>query len=281
MNWRADKLGRAKFTCTFIKAQERRYPKVAINRKARAAAAIDRSRQAGIAAFSGSFSIKGQPGWVQDSAADSVKQALKSVTENMSKLNGPESEVLGYLDEADSIRNNLGSLLQTPDNLGARMMSLVKKGGHSIKGFDNVFNSLSKGFNFGVKTDVNAGSTHVAGTVTPARQQQQANTAAVENLVRSAHLASASEAVINNPKPPLNRQTINQQEHLLATTYEDVLATTPRVDAHQAIMESYTATVAVLQEQKPKAATLDTMTPVQTLPARVLSYQLYGSGRLW
>lgn len=276
---RADKLGRVRFTCTFVRAEERRYPRVTINRRAGAAEAIAVSRQASVDSFARQFSIDKQPGWVQQSAKESVEQALQSFTQGVDGFEADSAQALSVLDDASGIQNHLDQLMNRPADLGSELMNLLSRNNNSVNGVSNGFTQPSTLTNFSVQPNLNSGSTYIAGQPTPSRQQQQQNTQAVETLVRSAAVASVSETVINQPDDqPVTRETFNQQEQLLADGYEQLLDRTDDADAYQATTDSYTKTLAVLQTQKPAAAQLDAITPTETLPAKVLSYQLYGSG---
>lgn len=284
--------GVARFSLSFIEADEPAAPEEADNSAAKVNDAADAAQDATVDAFADDWNLAGVPGYVYDAAKDLVQ----NVTDTLTELAGP---LPGILDDTVKFVSGTAKLLgvvrealddpmtffmrQAAGLVGGGMLGNALSLGKSIAGLGRMLSLFSGTEKQAYKTQQSFMATGSASSatgrgwdsvpMTTANRKTQAKNQ--EALLALVERTAVIEACRMTPYMPLEsraeavavRDALTDRLDALAEKAPDVLY--KRLEALRA------AVVADLTKRGPELSRIGSYTPKVTRPALVLAYELY------
>ena len=217
------------------------------------------------ATFADKFSLLKQPQFVVQAAIDQ----LSNVTNMLASLNNTGSllnPLSNLADQMNQFTNQLGQLVALPATLGSQLQGLVS----------GLFSSVSAvGDSFGVYQSLTTevASTPITAINTASRRTQAANQQAISELTQGIATVEAVRKISDrNVTFTTYNEAINSRD--LALTQLDKLIENSTGD-YFALANLQTAIIRRIDELAPGLQKVDQLTLAQSVPALVLSHQLY------
>jgi prophage DNA circulation protein len=293
--------GIARFELTFVRGESRRYPVVVVNTPAQAFRAAELAKVAAVDDFAASFTLAAKPGWVADRAvarvASSVELAWGAMQKASKDLNDFSS---GITAQYAALRDGLNELVATPRRLADSVVNLLNLPAELANAAARDFkNALQSVLDVGQRLNVadfevsvrpvglglamfGTGNTDSLALTSPARAALAELTAASDQLVETAALASWVQAVthmeLDNYDEALALRTavVAQCTRLLTLASErEASGATPAW--HDAVLALMTACLGDVQARSAGLTRLSSYTPTGWMPVWVISYELYGT----
>lgn len=255
--------GYCSFELAFVEAGELTFPTASSATAGQVRMAADDLSAASVADFASVFGLDGVPDFVADAALEELTSALGAVQSGMRFAFPDIGGLIG------AVLPELTSLMATPLSLSGQIYGL-------FSGLLSVGDTPEyQGAAFRALLDTRAGSalsaTSVAG-VTPARQAQARNTAAIRALVRQALLVQAAGAASVMPLPVYD-DAIRYRARLTGALEEEGMQASDTLfpvltDLRVKVWRDITA-------RSRDSARLATITPLEVMSALSLAYDLY------
>lgn len=265
--------GMATFELEFERAGENRFPSATVDTRARVRSAAVVARTATLDDFAGRFDVKG-PGFLADEARKIVTQVGNTIDGLRWRGFAPVDESATLAREIGDLKAQAGVLVNTPDDLGARIGSVIEQLGSIVT--DPVHSSRlvrQTGGSLATLAPVPA--------TTATRQRQADNQDALAALVRRSALVEEAEASTDIPFETYD-DAVAFRDDLAERLDDELLAVggegdNPLADeTFRALEDVRSAMIADITTRAADLRRLVTVERRATLPALVLSHQLYG-----
>lgn len=285
----------ARFSLTFVESGESEYPSSTSDFASKTGSLADTVAGYSLADFGDEFDIDGLPDFcINDAteifteAADFMISTAKTVTNLLSVQSGPFSQFMGSV---NLFQTGLSSLVRTPLVLASQFHGLMNSLGSLFDGPSSAVSALAGFFGFGDDKDPII-------TSTPTRQAQQNNRNAINALVRQ---SAAIEAARYAADPALTISPTQSNQALVRPstqptlsapyqTEDDAIAVRNSIireiddisedpitsdDVYSSLQDVRAAVVDGVPPPNVSLPNLVTVTPIKTVPALVLAYDLY------
>lgn len=258
--------GMARFSLTFVEAGSNVQPNARADTRTLVDQSAAKAADTVAADFAKTFSVDNLPEFVESSALDvarNVTAALDAVRTGMI----PDLTIIAeYSAAAHGVSNALGSLVRSPADLAANLMSLVQGLRGLARSPLDGFNTLANLFGYG-------DDLQPVPTTTVVRRAQAANQTALVGLTRKAAAIEAARAAA----------LADYESYDQAITVRDAIADQLDAEAETATEAVYTAlidlraaTVRDITARGADLARLGSVSLTSTMPAVVAAYQIYG-----
>lgn len=264
----SDRGGMATFQLTFVETFEAALPDTRIDTQAQVATEADASHAAVQDEFGKKFKVQGLPAFVGLAALANMNAALDRVRNAI--LSGvPDIAILpAFTWELTHLADSMVDLLLLPSDLASRFATQIVALGTVFAPFD-AYSANTQLSHFGTNLPVVPQITH-------SRVQQAANQQAVVELVRTTALIEAARASSQMTFASRNEAMTVRGE--LTALLDDVAMTAPD-GVHACLSRLRSAVVRDITARGADLAQVVSYTPRITLPAVVVSHQLYGDAR--
>jgi prophage DNA circulation protein len=258
--------GIARFSVTFVEAGEQREPQGELQTPAAVADAADAAQEEAAASFAAAFSVDGQPAFVRADAKNALTRATGVLEDAIGAVPSIPEAVTEFRDQLSHFSNALSELVLAPKKLANEVTRLVddlqgiaQRPGEALSMYDDAET-------FGADDKPITGAT-------PARDQQRANRAAINALVRDTSAAAAARTT--------SRTTWSALEDAVATRDRISERLDDRAEVSgDARFERFTdLRLAVIRDIRTRAADLARVgyyAPPQVQPALVLAHRIHG-----
>lgn len=284
--------GRADFSITFIEAGGQKLPSTSVDSRAAVRTNADELNSRSKTDFARKFSVSGRPDFVSNSAAN----RLGALVTDLNTINGRVSAAsLGLTDftaQIDAFNAQITTLVTSPADLANDVVAL-------IAGIGSIATSAEAAFSvYGDISDYGDDAPGVV-TTTDNRIQEAKNQEAITNLVKSTIIAESSRAVTNidfeeNAKTAAT--DLNSPAIVYFTSHDDAIRVRNDVaglidtmalstlsdgspiddDVYKSLLDLRASLAKDVSARGADLKRLITYTPLQTLPAAIIAYQLYG-----
>lgn len=266
-------LGKASLHLSFIEAGELEFPAAKTSTQHASRNAAGALEQSAVDAFIAQFDVKGFQDFVAAAAAGNLGKLLGIVS-------GSEvGKLLGFANGLAKTISTAIALIAYPSALGYKLMSMFGLSGlaTTVAAWSNVVRALLRAFS---SDDLKP---PLASRIsTPSRRQADTNAAALYALTRQAMLAQAvgvSSLVgtkVDSSAAPVVSYTemVDVRDALVAAL--DAESLTAPDGVYEALQAARSAVWKDLTTRARDNARLDTLTPLEVLPALVVSYDYYG-----
>lgn len=286
-----ERRGMVSFSLTFVEAGEQAQPSTEVDTQQAVEDAADAAYGPIEEDFASGFSVDGAPAWSLDSIVGEINK-INDVVSSVRAALRFDLSVLSQLVRAGSmLKANVLGLLATPNalatELSVQFRALVGLFDFSASGTGTgtsatAFGSAGKPSNpmrnlLPLATYGQA-STYVRPTIptnTPVRRQQAANQAAVFALVARSAVVEAVRSSIYLPFASAEESVAVRD--MLYDALDTLMLDAPDA-VYAALHDLRSAMVRDITARGADLARLSTMTLPASVPAQVLSYNLYGSG---
>lgn len=185
--------GVARFRIPFAEAGDKLEPASTTDTAAQSQAQVDTTTAQLAASFAnGGYSTTAVPGWVTDSATGDLGGLTGMLTRLRDSIPGIPTSITDFNAQLQAFSDSLSSLIRTPFNLGASVVSLLVGLGTIAQQPLDALGLYTQLLDFGND------ATPIA-TTTPNRQQQATNRAALNALVQGTAVALAAAAAASVP----------------------------------------------------------------------------------
>ncbi|MFT4118685.1 DNA circularization protein [Bradyrhizobium sp.] len=276
----------ARFSLTFVEAGESQFPSDSTDVVALAGDAADSAKGFSIESFGDLFDIDGLPDFALDDAEAMLTSATSQIISIAKGITGLASGQFGFLGTVNLFAASIGSLMRTPNVLASQFYGLMNSLG-------SLFDSPREG---AVALSSFAGFTGDQKPIlvtTATREQQQVNRNAVVALVRQSAVVEAARIApiptyqVSSTSPAgvtttatvptyETEQDAEQVRDSLTAQVDDISEDpTTTDDVFTSLQDVRTAVVKGVPPPNVALPNLVTYTPIKTLPALVLAYDLY------
>jgi len=264
----SDRGGMATFQLTFVETSDAALPDTRSDTQAQVSTEVDASHIAVHDEFVKKFKVLGLPAFVGTAALANVNKALDTVRSAI--LTGiPDMAILpAFTWELAHLTDSIVDLLVLPSDLASRLANQIAALGSVFSPLDAYFSNTQLS-HFGANLPV-------VPQTTPSRVQQSANQQAVVNLVRTASLIEAARASSQMTFSSRNEAMMVRGE---LTSLLDTAAMTAPDSVYNSLSRLRSAVVRDITARGADMAQVVSYTPRITLPALVISHQLYGDAR--
>jgi len=259
--------GVARFSFTFTEAGQRQFPRAVTDVVAGVEVSAQGVLDALEVAFNDDFSVLRQPQFVLDQAVASLQASAAQMQTLGNRLINPVADIFQGLND---YQRALGNLVSTPgqlagrfrQTLGALTEGLIGKENRTRESVAALFNLV----NLRVIDDP-------APAITPSRVQAQRNTRALNQLVQGMALVEAMRLASGVSFDSYD-DAIDTREQLLSAAEQLSLTLDDETFLHvQALRRDVSQAVPAPDQVLPR---LVEYVPLQTLPALVIAYDVYG-----
>lgn len=273
--------GMARFSVTFTEAGVNENPSAVAGTQEVVVSKADIAKAVILSDFSKVFSVKNQPGFVSQAAADLVSKSLASIDVITSAV-GLDKTMLSQI-QADGLflAGSVSTLINAPGSLANAIFGRIAAIASIADAPLAAINMLQGLFGWG-------SSELTVPQTTPARIAQASNQIAITNLIRRASLVEAARTSSEVTFPSYNdaitlRDNLSEQLDVEAEVASSggIVGSTATVPAAASDVsyEALTALrVAVVRDVTTRGADLSrirTVTPAATLPSLVLAHRFY------
>ena len=258
--------GMATLTMEFVESGDLVFPASASDTSAQVDDAADAATEVALDDFGNSFSVDKQPGWV---GAAAIEQ-LTGLVDDIRNINGQINTALEPLSIAsqqfDAFGDQLATLILAPRTLGSLIASTI----NSVVSVGTDIRAALSGYeqlgDFGL-------TAKPIPSTTPSRSAQAANQAAVQNLVKQSAAISAAKAASQ-----LNFDSYNEAIAVRSARVAelDAIALDASFDLFNQVSALRAAVVNDITTRGGDLGRVIQHTPIATLPAVLIAYQLYG-----
>lgn len=277
--------GVARFTLSFIEADEPAAPEEADDSAAKVNDAADAAEEAALDDFADNWNLAGVPGYVYDAAAGLVQDVADALTEFAGPLPGILEDTGKFISGTAKLLGVVREALDDPMAFFMRQATALAGGGllgsalalgRSVAGLGRMLSSLSGSEKEGYKTQQSFRTTGQSWPAVPAytenRKTQAGNQAALQALVER---TAVIEAARMTPYMPLEsredavavREALTEQIDALAEKAPDTL--------YRRLETLRAAVVADITKRGPELGRIGSYTPKATRPALVVAYEVY------
>jgi|CXWL01.1.fsa_nt_gi prophage DNA circulation protein len=274
--------GLARFSITCTEAGEVTFPTASANTPQIVNSRANEAEAAIVEDFSRKFSVEDLPGFVSDSAVETLSSVTSSIGSLPRLIPIAKDALADFVPSLASLDAGLPTLIQAPEQLGEQLVSQID----DLRGLAadpadlfsdlvrtplNELKMLRKLFDFG-----NAGSDTAVTSIplsTPSRVQQAANQAAIQDLVQRASVISAVRATSETDFTVFQDASAVRGE--LTEKIDDLLLNTDDDTVFNVLVNMRSAMVNDLTVRGADLARLVTYTPPGTAPALAIAYDLY------
>lgn len=249
--------GMARFTLTFVETDDNLEPDSKTDTAQKLTAAADTAITAIENDFAGVFSVTNQIQSVVDDATQAVTDTLSGLTNLVGDVTGP-----------------IAAAIRTPANMAAQLVGAVGKVSALVAQPADALRLYSTLFGAGA-------SAKPVPLTTPSRIQQARNQEAIQRLTQRSAIVSASQYMASASFASSDEALAMLTS--LGDAVDAQLEAVSVVDGRPIADDTYTALTdlraALTRDLRTRAAALPRLvryTPPVTLPALVISYQLYG-----
>jgi len=281
--------GLARFSLDFVESGKTAQLIVQADTQSRIESAAVAARTASVASFAERYSIASQPAFVANSALTMAQTAMSK----MATLRGmiPDlSSAAAWLATANGVSSELASLIASPGSFASNVQALIG-GARSLS--DNpitALSSLKDLFGFGKSAAVSyiatsgatdaaplsAGAAAVASLdtpLTPAREQEAVNAAAMVSLVQQSAAIEACVAAADAEFDTVDDAIAVRQD--LVEQIDTLAAVAESDDVYSALSALRVALVQDVASRGARLPRLSSLTLPATTPAIVVAYRIY------
>ncbi|MGH8426386.1 MAG: DNA circularization protein [Gammaproteobacteria bacterium] len=273
--------GMARFSIPFAESGQKLEPAAATD----TAGAVADQASAGNAAlatqFSDDFATEGYPQWVQDAASANTNELTDTLDSLRSSIPGIPDSVVAFDSQLAEFSQSLASLIRTPYNLAASVVSL-------IAGLGTIAEQPLDAVNLYSTLSTWQPSGPLPAATTPARAQAAANQQALTDLVQRTAIMQQGAAASRVPAQSGTDTSVDGTPLAGYDTADVALAVrdaitgsidTQQLTAPDAVFDALTdLRAAVVTDFDARAGALPslvTFTPATDLPATVIAWRLY------
>lgn len=279
--------GVARFTLSFIEADEPAPPAEAFDPAAQINEAADAALEAALEDFAYNWSLAGLPGFVSDAAVSLTDSVAAAFTELAGPLPGLMGDTSKFIAGTAKLLGVAAEALDYPKAFFLRQVNGLTGGlsgdaltlGRQIAGLGRMLSILSGSEKEGYNTQQAFKSTGASGPAwaevpeyTENRKAQARNQAALGNLIERGAVIDAARMT---PYLPFDsreeavavRDTLGEQLDALADAAPDAL--------YQRLEVLRAAVLADITRRGPKLGSVGSYMPLSTRPALVVAYELY------
>lgn len=284
--------GVARFSLSFIEADEPAAPAEADNSAAKVNGAADAAQDATVDSFAGNWDLAGTPSYVYDAAKDLMQDVADALTELAGPLPGILGDTTKFVGGTANLLGVAREALDDPMPFFMRRSTALTGGGllgnalvlgKSVAGLGRMLSLFSGTEKQGYKTQQRFMATGSASSATgrdwPAvpmttanRKRQAKNQEALLALVER---TAVIEACRMTPYIPLESRTEAVAVRDALTDRLDALAEKAPDVLYKRLEALRTAVVADITKRGPELSRIGSYTPKVTRPALVLAYELY------
>lgn len=257
--------GRAAFSVTFVEAGENREPAQQIDTAAKLQNQAESVNDHLVADFTDQFDVDG-PGFIADAARSRLQIAADSLDEISRVIASPGAAAREQFNNLSAFTDGLSSLISSPGNLAIELIGLVQGVADLASKPLDAFDVYTQLFSWGDDADpVPQTTTH--------RQQQAVNQTAIADLVRRSALTAAVQQSADHDYISVD-QAVSMRDTL--TDQIETESLTAGDDLYPQLIDLRVALLADIDARGADLPRIVSHTPAATLPALVLSHQLYG-----
>lgn len=259
--------GFVRFSLSFIESGEAQFPAEASNASSLAAEAADAANIAIAGDFAEVFTIDGLPDFVSMDAESLLSDAVDSIAEVASGLIDGVGGVTGFISQCTTFQGQIGGLLSAPSSLASQLIGILAD---AVGLSGNTFGALRGLFSL---FDYGSDWPEIPQT-TSTRVQQARNQQAIRALVRRAAVVEAARLAPNADYETRDDALVTRDR--IADRLDEEMETAGVSDTvFQALQQTRFAVVRGVPPANVALPNLVTLTPVVTVPALLLAYDLY------
>ena len=255
--------GVARFSLTFNEAGQQQFPSATTDLPAAVAKAADNALQSMVESFAEQFSVLQQPQFVLDQAVAFMDASMSQMQTIANRILNPVADLLQSIND---LKNGAGNLIATPGRMANRFKQTLGALTGSLNRTPESIAALQI-----LVTQFIANDT--APVITPSRKQAQNNQRALNQMVQGMALVETLRLSSDVAFDSFD-DAISVRVQLLARV--DVL----ELEASDAVFLAMQALRSVFSQAVPKPdqslPRIVEYVPVQTLPALVIAYDVYG-----
>jgi prophage DNA circulation protein len=258
-------LGFARFSLSFVESGELTFPAVGAATASQSRLAAAKIETAAVADFAKKFNVDGHQDFVAEDASTAIANAVTQVASGQV----PGLSALGYAERSAGAISTAQGLLTSPASLGSSLAGFVGVSDYAQAGLRwyTVAQALTR-----LAQVAGLGVTQAPSVYTPSRQQSYVNVSAINALNRQVLLAQAV-GVSSLVSADVYDDTIGLRNNLTAALDAESLNASD--STYEALQDARSAVWQDLTSRSRDGARLTTTTPVDTMPALVLAYDLY------
>ncbi len=255
--------GVARFSLTFNEAGQQQFPSATTDLPAAVAKAADNALQSMVESFAEQFSVLQQPQFVLDQAVAFMDASMSQMQTIANRILNPVADLLQSIND---LKNGAGNLIATPGRMANRFKQTLGALTGSLNRTPESIAALQI-----LVTQFIANDT--APVITPSRKQAQNNQRALNQMVQGMALVETLRLSSDVAFDSFD-DAISVRVQLLARV--DVL----ELEASDAVFLAMQTLRSVFSQAVPKPdqslPRIVEYVPVQTLPALVIAYDVYG-----
>lgn len=260
----------ASISFEFIEAGDVAFPRPVDDKKEILEEQAEASDQAAIEEFTESFSITGLPGQLVDSARDQVAEALDQFEESTQFIQTAADDAAELSFSIRNFRSEADTLLSAPDELANRLkesIGLLTSTGVTSR---DAFRAASFMFDYG------SSSTFKKVAIdTPSRNQENANTDALTNLVRRLAVSAAAQQAVDTEFLSI-QEALTERENVNDVIQAQIEAATSD-DLYQSLRDISATLTDAVPDQDSDLPNLVSIELKASSPALVIVYDAFES----
>lgn len=278
--------GRVTFTLAFVEAGDAAQPSTRIDTQQKVVRAADGCYGPMFGDFSNVFSIDGMPSWSVDSIIGEVGQITDVIANIRNSLQFNLAPLSALIRAGNELKANIIDLVAMPNAFATElsvqirgMVDLFDFNAAQIQIFGNPRGSSRPLTNLLPLSDYGQPSSAFARPTiapsTPVRAQQALNQEAVFALIARTAVVEAARSSIYIPF-----ESVQEANEVRDQLYDalDTLMLDASDSVYQSLQDLQVAVVRDITTRGANLARLSTLVNPGSVPARVLSYRLYGTG---
>lgn len=269
--------GMATFTLTFVEAGANAFPSADDDTAARVDKAATAAMDAATVDFARRFGVSGFPGFVAESAITRVQSGIDTLAKANARIAQTTAPITDLAGRLTTLGNQLTTLVYTPAALVAGITGVIVALGGVVTRPAAALRGYRQLFGFG-------DDAKPVPRTTPSRIAQSDNQDALHKMIQRAAVVEASRAAgaVAFDSPAWSSGDVSElRDDLVAQLDAQAIATDAAGGAiddsvYEALIDLRAALVHDLTTRGALLPRLVTYTPAVTLPAVVLSQQIYG-----